>query len=200
MTETHAKRAPASVTDEMTVPDACAYELDAGFRLMSVDARWSEFAAANDAPELVSPSEYLGRSVLDCIADSTTALLYEQLFQQVRDTGRSVVLPFRCDSPTRRRFLNMNIERGRDGGLRLETTLTRSEVRPPMALLGRRRDSGGAPLRVCGWCKSVDVEGRWCEVEDAVRVLRLFDQDLLPPVTHGMCPSCHERLMRKYGL
>ena len=184
----------------MTDVDTCTYELDARFRLVAVDARWSDFAAANDAPELVSPSGYLGRSALDCIADSTTALLYEQLFQRVRETGESVVFPFRCDSPTRRRFLNMNIERWTDDGLRLETTLTRSEERAPMVLLWSRRDSGGTSLRVCGWCKWVEVDGGWAEVEDAVRALRLFDQDLLPPVTHVMCPSCHESLVRKYGL
>ena len=184
----------------MTEPETCSYELDAAFRILAVDARWSQFAAANDAPELVSPSGQLGRSVLECIADSTTALLYERLLQRVQDTGSPITLPFRCDSPTRRRFLNLNIERRDDGGLRLETTVTKIEVRPPMELLGRRRDSGEVPLRVCGWCKSVDVGGRWCEVEEAVRSLRLFERDLLPPVSHGMCPSCHERLMRKFGL
>ena len=182
----------------MAVPETCAYELDAAFRIAAVDARWSEFATANDAPELASGQ--LGRPVLQFIADSTTALLYRQLFQRVQNSGNPVTLPFRCDSPTRRRFLNLTIERRDDGGLRLETTVTKIEARPPMELLGRRRDSGGVPLRVCGWCKSVEVGGCWYEVEEAVRSLRLFDRDLLPPVTHGMCPPCHERLMHKLGL
>ena len=185
-------------TAERTEPETCAYELDAAFRIVAVDARWSEFATANDAPELASGQ--LGRSVLDFIADSTTAQFYRQLFQRVQDTGSPVTLPFRCDSPTRRRFLNLTIERRDDGGLRLNTTVTKIEPRPPMELLGRRRDSGGDPLRVCGWCKSVDVGGRWSEVEEAVRSLRLFDRDLLPPVTHGICPPCHAKLNRRLGL
>jgi len=184
---------------ETTEPETCAYEVDAAYRIVAVDARWSEFAVANDAPELASPSGYLGLSVLDCIADSTTAMLYERLFRQVRETRSPVAFPFRCDSPTRRRLLNMNIERF-DGGLRLETTVISIEVRPPMALLGRLRDSNGVLLRVCGWCSCVDVDGRWCEVEDAVRIRRLFDHDLLPPVTHVMCPPCHEKWTRKFGL
>lgn len=195
------RRAPLQVTVmETTEPETCTYDVDAADRIVAVDARWSQFAIANDAPELAAPSGHLGLSVLDCIADSTTAMLYERLFRRVRETRSAVAFPFRCDSPTRRRFLNMNIERRFDGGLRLETTVTSIEVRPPMALLGRRRDSNGVPLRVCGWCSFVDVAGRWCEVEDAVRILRLFDHDLLPPVTHVMCPPCHERLMRRFGL
>ena len=181
----------------MPEPATCAYELDVDLRIIGVDSRWSEFAVANDAPELVPPPKPLGQSALSCVADSTSAVLFERLFQRVLQTNRAVALPIRCDAPARRRFLNLIIEPRHPAGLRIETTLTRAEERPAVALLDRRHPRGGDLLRMCGWCKLVDVEGHWCEVEDAVRAMRLFEQDLLPAVTHGICPRCYERVNRE---
>jgi hypothetical protein len=173
---------------------SCVYETDADLRIISVDAGWSEFAAANHAPELIPPCGPVGQSVLSCIVDSTSRLLYDQLFQRVLESGRTVVFPFRCDSPALRRFLEFRIELRVPSGLRIETTLLRTEARLPVALLEQRPPRGGDLLRMCGWCKSVHAEGRWCEVEDALEAMRLFERDLLPDVTHGICPSCRERM------
>lgn len=140
------------------------------------------------------PPGQLGQSALSCVTDSTSALLYDRLFQRVSQTGRAIVFPFRCDSPTLRRFLDFKIEPRYPSGLRVETTLARTEARASVALLEQRPRHGGDLLRMCGWCKSVDVEGRWCEVEDALAAMRLFERDLLPDVTHGICPPCSDRM------
>jgi len=181
----------------MKEPTTCAYELGVDLRITSVDTGWSEFATANGAPELVPPLGPLGQSALSCVEDSTSALLYERLFQRVLQTQKTIAFPIRCDAPERRRYLNLIIEPRPSAGLRVKTTLSRTEGRPAVALLDRDRARAGDPLRMCGWCKSVDVAGRWCEVEDAVAAMRLFEHDLLPPVTHGMCPRCYERASRE---
>ncbi len=93
--------------------------------------------------------------------------------------------------------MNLIIEPRTPAGLRVETTLTRIEERPAVALLDRDTPRGGDLLRMCGWCKSVDVAGRWSEVEDAIAEMRLFERDLLPHVTHGICPRCYERACRE---
>lgn len=173
---------------------SCVYELDADLRITSVDAGWAEFAVANHAPELVPPSGPLGQSVLSCITDATSTLLYKRLFQRVLQTGRAVAFPIRCDSPALRRFLELRIESRAPSGLRIETKLVRTEARSPVTLLEQGPRRGGGFLRMCGWCKLVDVEGRWCEVEDAIVAMRLFERDLVPDVTHGICPSCSERM------
>ncbi|MBC7231693.1 MAG: hypothetical protein H5T68_00415 [Chloroflexi bacterium] len=178
-------------------PTTCAYELDADLRIIWVDEGWSEFAIANDAPELVPPPGPLGQSVLSYVADPTSTQLYELLFQRVLQTRRSITIPFRCDSPARRRYLNMTIKPRIPNGLRIETMLTRTEERTAVALLDRYAPRGNDLLRMCGWCKSVDVAGRWCEVEEAVVEMRLFERDLLPHVTHGICPRCYERVCRE---
>ena len=177
-----------------SMPTGCAYELDADLRILSVDPSWSDFARTNDAPELVPPGP-LGKLVLACIADPASEHLYKRLFETVLRTGRTIVVPIRCDSPTQRRFLELKIEPREPAGLRIVTSLTRVEPRLAVALIDGRATHGEEHLRMCGWCKSVDVGGRWCEVEEAVRAMGLFQREVMPAVTHGICPACYERVI-----
>jgi len=174
-------------------PDTCAYLLDEEFRIAELGDGWSLFARANDAPELASDAT-IGRSVLACVSDSTSAHLYRRLFEHVLRTGRPVSFPIRCDSPAKRRLLEVRIEKRQPSGLLIQTRLIRSEARPPVGVLDRRAPRNPELLRMCGWCKAVDVDGRWCEVEEAVVSKRLFARDLPPAVTHGICPTCHRRV------
>ena len=92
-----------------------------------VDLTWCEFAADNGAPDLVPPPGPVGQSVFAYIQDATTAELYRRLFESVRRTGRSAVLPFRCDSPALRRFLEMEIRPSGLSGLQVrKRRLTRA--------------------------------------------------------------------------
>jgi hypothetical protein len=73
----------------------------------------------------------------------------------------------------------------------------RLETREPVALL----DSGlaersGDVLMVCSWCKAVEAGHVWVEVEQAVERLDLFAPEALPPISHGICPDCSERMTR----
>ena len=173
---------------------ACRYELDAKLRIQAVDDAWSEFAMANEAPELVTPAP-LGRHVFDYIQDATTVHLYRALFHRVRTTGRPIELPFRCDSAGLRRFLEMEICPGTASGLVLKTRVVRLEPRAPSALLDRARRRSSDMVRMCSWCKAVETPGHWCDVEQAVVALRLFEHELLPTVTHGICPPCYLRVV-----
>ncbi|MGQ9666509.1 MAG: PAS domain S-box protein [Anaerolineae bacterium] len=50
---------------------------------------------------------------------------------------------------------------------------------------------------MCSWCKRIQLsEGRWAEVEEAIRDLHLFDKYPVPQISHGICPECRDRAMR----
>lgn len=183
----------------MTDPTAaCAYRLDDELRISAVDTAWSTFAQANEAPELVPPRP-LGQPIFSYIQDATTVHLYRELYDRVRRSRRAVEFPFRCDAPALRRFLEMEINPDEASGLRVETRVVRIEAREPVALLERSVERGGELLRMCGWCKLVDVEGEWREVEAAVAALGLFDREAMPTITHGICPSCSRRMEELLG-
>lgn len=173
-------------------PGSCRYDLDDAWRIVAVDEAWSAFARANDAPELLPPTP-IGQPVLSYVEDRTTSALYAALFARARRTRVPITIPFRCDSPTRRRFLDLRIEAGPRAGLRLRSRLLRSEARDEVPLLDRRRPRDGRLLRMCSFCKRVEAHERWGEVEDAVTSLRLFDSFSLPTLTHGVCHDCYAR-------
>jgi hypothetical protein len=97
-------------------------------------------------------------------------------------------------APLVRRFLELTITPRGNSGFLVASTTIRSERCPAVALLASDRPHSEAPLSVCGWCRRVDLGSRWCEAEEALSVLRLFEHDLLPLVTHGMCEACYDRV------
>jgi hypothetical protein len=183
-----------------TTPEAtaegCRYAIDADDRIVALDEVWFTFARANGADDLARRPGPVGQSLFAFIGDLTTSHFYEAFFDRVRRTRHPLRVPFRCDSPARRRFLEMEIAPDASDGLELRTTVVAVEPRPPVALLERARPAGDELLRMCSWCKAVATPEGWCEVEEAILALRLFDDDLLPGISHTICPGCEQRVER----
>jgi hypothetical protein len=169
---------------------SCSYELDPDLGLTKVDQGWIEFALENDAPELLPPGP-IGRSVLDSISDSTTKLLYRELFDHAARVARPISFAIRCDSPAMRRQLLLTIT-ATASGFRVDSSLRWARPNPAGELLrhGLPRDPARV-LRICSWCKKMEADGEWCELDEAARRLGLFERGELPLLTHGMCPACH---------
>lgn len=161
------------------------YRLDKDDRLVGVNAEWDRFAGENGGPR---SAQALGRPIWDFIADATTRALYDQVLKRAR-AGFRVTFPFRCDSPSLRRRLELD---AKTDGLEIEITVRALslEKRPPQALLDPARPASKEILRMCGWCKRIPVEGRWLEVEDAAEKLKLLEAFPLPALSHGICERC----------
>jgi hypothetical protein len=54
--------------------------------------------------------------------------------------------------------------------------------------------SGAPPLVACSWCGRLRLDGIWLRRKEARRRLGLAAGDPLPPMTHGICPDCWERV------
>lgn len=169
------------------------YRLNSQDEFIYLNEEWVNFAAANDASGLL-PERVLGRPLWDFITDQTTRQLYREILDQVH-AGRFMKFNFRCDAPEYRRHMEMIISK-RDGGeVQFETRTVREEERPRQELLECCAPRASDSLRLCGWCKRVDVgEGRWGEVEEAVTAFRLFERQRLPVLTHGMCEPCFKTI------
>ncbi|MGA2686412.1 MAG: hypothetical protein ABSF51_15340 [Verrucomicrobiota bacterium] len=164
--------------------------VDAVDRITFVDASWVAFAAENGLPALTAESVQ-GTSLWNYISELATQEFYRIFMNKVRTTGRTMVVPFRCDGPECRRFMEMTMASLGAGALEFRSLLLREEARPKVELLDPHFPRTEEWLTVCAWCKKVDVAG-WVEVEEAVRRLRLFDRARLPRLTHGVCPACRE--------
>ena len=178
----------------MTV-GALSYAIDDQDRLIRVDEGYYQFAAENGWE---GADASLGRSLWDFVAGQDVRRLQRLLLRRVRDERRHVELPFRCDSPTVRREMDIRIAAGRSGravlfSARLRSEQPRSEPQPLLDPSVPRDDGDFLPM--CACCDRFLVEGEWVEVEEAARRLELFRRSELPTLDHGICPECGGTLL-----
>ena len=180
--------------------DERQYRLDREDVIQWVDRGWDAFAAQNGAPALVAAS-VVGRPLFDFLTGSETRHIYTMLLRGVRDSGRPVSIPFRCDGPTLRRSMELTIAPDTGGALLLSARLLDRTEQPEMALLAAQpARAADSFVLMCSWCKRVEVEGAWSDVEAAVQRLRLFELASPPQITHGMCPACEQEIRARYAL
>ena len=172
------------------------YAIDAEDNICFVDEGWYKFADANGGDDLKPPA-VLGRSLWDCISDQTTRDLYQRIVERVRK-GKLARFTLRCDSPECRRLLEMTISSAADGTVEFGTSVLSLENREPVELLSSKVLRSTEMLRVCAWCNRINLGAPpddWVEVEDAAEHLGLFERELMPELTHGICKSCYESMM-----
>lgn len=179
-------------------PDASVrvvrYSIDDVNVIISVSDEWERFAVENGAQAL-SRADVAGRSLWDFICDMETRYLYELLFERVRNTGTSFTVPFRCDAPDRRRFMELEVRAEPEFGLGLTARLLAEELRPRLAILDVGVERSDELIFLCGWCKRVRLdEETWNELEEAIARLGLFEQSVLPGISHVTCPTCAARI------
>ena len=164
------------------------YRIDAVDVISDVDDAWVEFAQRNEA-ESLTRTAVVGSSLWTHVSGVETRHLYRHLFAQVR-TGREITIPFRCDSPTVRRFHEMRMTPLPAGGIELACELLREERRTqgPAALLEKSAHKSGEFIVMCSWCKKINVpQNGWMELEQAVQVMQLLSESPLPAITHAIC-------------
>jgi len=161
-----------------------------------VNDAWIRFAEENGTPTL--PQAVIGTSLWEHISGHEVVHLSMQLVAKIRQTKTEVSVPFRCDSPSMRRFMRMKIVPLAQGRIEFCTWVEREEpFQEPILLLDPCATKSPAELvRMCAWCKKIDKHGCWLEVEDAIEQLRLFDRLTLPAITHGICDACLRLSMR----
>ncbi len=173
-----------------------SYEIDVTDRITAVCENWTAFAIANSGEHLVAP-RVVGRDLWGAISDPTTRTLYRAMLKRVRADGGTASFCFRCDSPSKRRELQMHIAAHADGAVAFTTSLLCEQERSAVLLLDPAAERNEAFVVVCAWCARVRVaETQWVEVEAAARMLHLFDRTALPQLSHGICPPCGDTFTR----
>lgn len=159
-----------------------------------VNDAWLRFAEENAAPTL--SQQVIGTSLWKHVSGQQVVTLSRELLTRVRQSGREVTIPFRCDSPALRRYMRMKFVPLGNSKVEFHSWIEREEpIREPIRLLDASAMRDPAKLlRMCAWCKKIHVAGSWFEIEDAIGQLRLFDKLTIPVISHGMCDGCFKLL------
>ena len=173
------------------------HRIDAGDRITEVSDNWDAFARANSAPDTCLSSNVLGTKLWDHIRDGETGHLYKTLLARIRETGKSIVVPIRCDAPGLIRRIEIGMEPLQGGIVMFVSRIVALEPRDNVALLSASASRSDDLVRICSFCKQIDVgDDCWMEIETAIDRLGLFNQPVLPGLTHTICPAC---MTLRYG-
>jgi len=170
-----------------------SYRVDKNDIIVEVSENWRLFAAQNCGEPACFPENNVGSSLWNHIYDIETKHLYEIILQKVREHRCQAVLPFRCDSPEKRRFLKLTIIPNDDGSVDFKSEIIKEELREPVDLLRHGIKRSNEFVRICSMCKKIAVtDDEWEEVEIAVQKMKLFEMEVVPQLTHGLCHSCYQ--------
>ncbi len=177
----------------MSDPDfVLHYRLDQRDRIIDTGGAWDRFAEENDGGVLVGKS-VLGRSLYDFISGDVSRMFVRTIIDGVRILQRPRNVPYRCDSPGLRRYMEMSLTLEVGGEMLLAHRQLRTEES------GRKFDFqvGLQPVRQmiirCSHCNGLKRHGVWGEAEDILPATT----NALVPVIYGVCPRCLELVRQR---
>lgn len=189
-------RTPAVIIRDMD-KTTTTYRIDPSDRIVAASDTWDVFAVENKAPSLTREA-VIGRPIWEFIEGSETRHIYRLMFSRARASLISMKVPFRCDSPETKRFMEMEITPLPDGSIDFACATVRTEARTPVAFIDPDVDRSNEYRIICSWCKRIRMPGgEWAELEDAVRRLDLFGGKLPPRMSHGICPDDQEKAIKE---
>lgn len=172
--------------------NSVSYGIDKRNRICCVDDNWMTFARENSAPEL-TPEFVIGKPLWDFFRGEETRDLTRMMFDKVRLTDESFVVPFRCDGPDILRPMVMLIQPGADRSIIVRTRTVHDQLEyHPIHRLPLTRRLGDL-IKVCAWCCRIELMTKiWVDVEFALGDLSVLDAAGVPALSHGICPECFE--------
>lgn len=172
------------------------HTVDADGNITAVNDEWVEFACENGAPELASAA-VIGRALWEFIEGRETRHISRLLLDKAIRSGKGLTIPYRCDSPELRRFMEMEIVPVDNGFVEFRSRILKVERRAPVLLLDPHAGRSDEFLTICSWCRRARIASMWIELDEAVKKLDLFSSASLPQLTHGMCEDCNKLVRDK---
>jgi len=170
--------------------DEFHYEIDEANRVTDVDRPWLAFARANGAPELTREA-VIGAGLFRFVAGWEAVRHYGELFDALRSSRSSATLPFRCDSPETRRYMQLTMQANTKRHVRLVGRLLQREAREAVPVLDPKVPRDGHWLVICSMCLQLETDsGGWSEIEAALSDPHVVPEPGLPRLSHTLCPSC----------
>jgi len=166
-----------------------SYWIDGTDTIVKVNQVWDHFALGNDGGDSVLSSKVVGRNVFDFISGDETRMYLGALLQHARFLNKTLVRPYRCDSPALRRYMEMQVSPDEGDLVRLDHVLLRAEPYEVPVVYRYEDNPDVEALFRCSVCSDLQVGDRWFAPEDA-RILCGLAPEKPLAVRYAVCPSC----------
>lgn len=173
-----------------------SYQTNSAGEVVHINDAWLSFARENDWP--IEINAILGQPIWRYIEHNEVKHLYRLLMDKAQRSHTTLKLPYRCDSPGARRYMQMELSFDQQQKhFNFDNLFLRIEKRVPLKLLDPKSHRNKTSLTICSWCKQVNIkENIWEEVEQAVTSLELFSVNKFPQLSHGVCPTCRLNMLK----
>ena len=169
----------------------CIYVIDELDRIISVSDNWLLFAQENLAGVTCHPGNIIDKPIWNFISGDETTQFYEIILKTIRTKNKTVKLPFRCDAPKKRRYLELIIKPIWQGNIEFSSNIIHEELRDTVEILELGIPRSDELIKMCSMCKKVKLsDNLWVEAEGAIVSLKLFEKSKLPQISHGICTEC----------
>ena len=163
------------------------HRIDADDIIEYVNEAWVEWAGENwDAEEA---RRVVGMPMFEYLHSRSVRHVYRVLLNRLRGLAGRVALPYRCDSPDTRRWMEVEIEVLERDAVEFRSRILKEEPRDPVPVLLPETERSEELLMMCSWCKKIHVPP-WMEVELAIKDLDLFGEPTMPRLVHTICDVC----------
>jgi hypothetical protein len=170
-----------------------SYHINAQDLIIFVNDEWSRFAIDNAGHHLVR-EKVLNTSLWNVISDRTTEYFYRQILRRVRG-GTTVQFRLRCDSPEILRLFEMRVSSLGRGEVEFLTRPLWMKERVAKKVFLEDTPRENNMIVACSWCNRIELgRGEWAEVEEAAEKLRIFQIEVIPGLTHGICEGCRKTM------
>jgi len=166
------------------------YWLNSEDAIIAVGSTWDTFAGENEGPGVVS-GLIVGRSLWEFISGDPTRMWLSSILTLARIRDETVSRPYRCDSPTVKRFMNLEIKKGADGSLHLVHSLVRVEAMSVPCRVNPSPSAGKKMMQRCSVCNRFNTAKGWMEAED-------LDTPVGSPIAviYAVCSDCMRFMSR----
>ena len=164
------------------------YWIDSRDRIIRVSEAWDDFAMANNGDGTRGES-VIGKRLWRFIQGDATRMWLDAILGQARISGNVLVKPYRCDSPTLKRFMQMTVCSDPYGGVRLEHELLRTEAMDAAVEVRFALDHFPETILRCSICNKLNIGKQWHEPDDTAVQRRLVAGSPLK-IAFGVCDDC----------
>ena len=180
--------------------DTFIYRIDHADKIIDIQdpKRWCSFAETNGWVSTPQSGEVLGRKIWDFIQGHEAQHLYQEIFRRTRAGMHPRPLPFRCDSPGERRYLELRVKALPGDHIEFTSTILRKEPRIPVGFLDATVLRSSEFVTICSICKKIKINPKkWVEVEEGLVHFNFFEVEQIPGLSHGLCDACYHAAISK---
>jgi hypothetical protein len=180
----------ASIEPVREPTNCLSYTIDAADTIVAVSGLWDDFARDNDGESIVA-EKIMGQKLDQFIHGDETLMFVRTMIMSARVLQRPVHRPYRCDSPSLKRFMEMTVQPRPEGVVEVIHRELRCEPIACKIPVVAEFSGARAPfVKRCSLCNRVRAKDVWSEIDEAVQAKRL-PADVAPlRVIYGVCPDC----------